>query len=189
MTKVTHLANRRGENPYVYWQQPTLGPQGSFKKKWHIYCRKLTNPEDNTVDLRVGWGTSLAKLFTSFGRSFEFPVVFEYAGDLTMTHIADYMTVEDVFLQIENVFLPASYAQDEIQKKRQWILENDDLLKVYFGTCKEFLESVKGYYCDTRRLIQRKVPADTADGNTEDNTNAGNDEDPDDIYALAKSIF
>jgi hypothetical protein len=192
MTKVTHLANRRGENPFRYWEQPTLGQQGSFKKKWHVYCRKLSNPEDNTPQLRVEWGKSLATLFTSFGKRFEFPVTFEYAGDLRMTHLSDYMTVEDVFLQIENVFLPPSYAQDEVQKKRQWIHDNTDLLQVYFGNV-EFLDSVKAYYRDTRRLIDRQELVDNADSDTKDDKKHpdggvdGNDED--DIYALARRIF
>jgi hypothetical protein len=66
-----------------------------------------------------------------------------------MTHLLDYMTIEDVLLQIENVFLPPSYAQDEAQKKRQWIHNNTDLLQVYFGNGVEFLDSVKAYYRDT----------------------------------------
>jgi hypothetical protein len=110
-----------------------------------------------------------------------------------MTHLSDYMTIEDVLLQIENVFLPPSYAQDEVQKKRQWIHDNTDLLQVYFGNGVEFLDSVKAYYRDTRRLIDRQQLVDNADLDTKDDKKHpdggvdGNDKD--DIYALARRIF
>jgi hypothetical protein len=192
MTKVTHLANRRSESPYIHWAQDIVGQQGSFKKKWHMYLRKLKNPEDNTEKLRKEWGTSLAAFFTSFGRRFEFPVEFEYAGDLKMTHMIDYLTVEDVFVQIEDVFVPASFNQEEMQKKREWIRSNNNLLRVYFGNSSDFLFQVRMYYRNTRRLPILQEPEEedqNKDVPGEKKETGGDESKEDDMYALAERLF
>ena len=94
------------------------------------------------------------------GTAVMWPARVEYALDMGQLHLVKYLMVMDVFQEIEwrwvNTQAKTPDHRCKLQKKR--VLNNTALLTVFFGKDKNFLEQVKTYYRDTRRLKNDTIP-------------------------------
>jgi hypothetical protein len=97
-----------------------------------------------------------------------------------LSHLADYLTVMDVFFEIERRWIngQATSPEHRIELQKTKVLNNKALLTVFFGDDENFLEQVKKYYKDTRRLTDDDVPPGVEDPD-EDNSEDDSEEEDD----------
>jgi ABC-type Zn2+ transport system substrate-binding protein/surface adhesin len=97
-----------------------------------------------------------------------------------LSHLADYLMVMDVFFKIEQRWInsQATSPEHRIELQKTKVFNNKALLTVFFGDDENFLDQVKKYYKDTRRLTDDDVPPgveDPNEDNSEDDSEGDND--------------
>jgi cobalamin biosynthesis protein CobT len=97
-----------------------------------------------------------------------------------LSHLADYLTVMDVFFEIEQRWInsQATSPEHRIKLQKTKVFNNKALLTVFFGDDENFLDQVKKYYKDTRHLTDDDVPPGVEDPN-EDNSEDDSEGDDD----------
>jgi hypothetical protein len=175
--------NKRDDhNPFEYWktQLPMrIQDDGRVRfKYWPIYVRLFDNSDDNTPDNRKKWALDFTIVANDLapknadGTNVRYTAVnIEYQSDMGLSHLADYLTVMDVFFEIERRWInsQATSPEHRIELQKTKVFNNKALLTVFFGDDENFLEQVKKYYKDTRRLTDDDVPPGVEDPN-EDNS-------------------
>ena len=70
------------------------------------------------------------------------PVCLEYQGDMGLTHLSKYLTVGDVFFEIERRWVNSQVRTPEERREYQFtkVLNNDNLLIVFFGNDEDLLK-------------------------------------------------
>jgi cobalamin biosynthesis protein CobT len=96
-----------------------------------------------------------------------------------LSHLADYLTVMDVFFEIERRWInsQATLPEHRIKLQKTKVLNNKALLTVFFGDDENFLEQVKKYYKDTRRLTNDDIPPGVEDPNKDNSEDDSERED------------
>jgi hypothetical protein len=188
------MVNKRDDhNPFAYWKQQLpirVEDEGRIRYKyWPIYVRFFENIENNTEKNRKKWASSFVLVANDLAphnvdgtRVRYSPVNLEYAGDMGISHLSRYLTVGDVFTEIERRWVNDRVGTpEEISAFRfTKVLNNDDLLTVFFGEDEDFLKQVKKFYADTRGLVPTSISKDMNDSSeSEDDTDDSNDSDDD----------
>jgi cobalamin biosynthesis protein CobT len=98
-----------------------------------------------------------------------------------LTHLSKYLTVGDVFFEIERRWVNSQIRTPDERRDYQFtkILNNDDLLIVFFGDDQDFLKQVKKFYAETRHLVPTSIPQNMNDSSGGEDV-TGNDDDSDD---------
>jgi hypothetical protein len=116
LKKSLHLlltVNKRDDhNPFEYWKmQLPMRIQDNRKvqfKYWPIYVHLFDNSNNNTSDNRKKWALDFTVVANNLapknadGTNIRYsPINIEYQSDMGLSHLADYLTVMDVFFEIK----------------------------------------------------------------------------------------
>ena len=169
-TTVTNTAEDEGRIRYKYWP---------------LYVRLFENIDNNTKKNRKKWASNFVLVANDLaphnvdGTKVRYtPVHLEYHGDMGSDHLFRYLTVGDVFLEIERRWIDGQVRTPEERSALQFtkILNNDKLLTVFFGTDEDLLKQVKKYYADTRGLVPTVISKGVNDSSdSDDDTDDSND--------------
>jgi hypothetical protein len=207
---ILKMVNKRDpHNPFEVWRQPitprtqTGGP--IRYKYWPIYVRLFENIEDNTVENRKKWAADFTVVANDLaptnvdGSTTNYPAIhIEYQSDMGQSHLVDYLTVDDVFFEIERRWIDHQAVSPDVRREMQVtkVLNDERLLTVFFGEDKNFLDQVKAHYRQSRGLWDDKIPSnvdkpedegdeddeedsDDGDENKDDSHGSNNDDDTD----------
>jgi hypothetical protein len=183
--------NKRDDhNPFEYWktQLPMrIQDDGRVRfKYWPIYIRLFDNNNDNTPGNCKKWALNFTIVANDLapknadGTNVQYTAVnIKYQSDMGLSHLADYLTVMDVFFEIERRWInsQATSPEHRIELQKTKVLNNKALLTVFFGDDENFLEQVKKHYKDTRRLTDDDVPPGVEDPNEDDSEDDSEGED------------
>jgi hypothetical protein len=196
LKKSLHLlltVNKRDDhNPFDYWKQQLplrIQDEGRIRYKyWPLYVRFFENSENNTEKNRKKWAENFVVIANDLapynvdGTKVRYSSVrLEYQGDMGLTHLSKYLTVGDVFFEIERRWVNSQIRTPDERRDYQFtkILNNDDLLIVFFGDDQDFLKQVKKFYAETRHLVPTSIPQNMNDSSGGEDV-TGNDDDSDD---------
>ena len=186
------INKRDDQNPFDYWKQQLplrIQDEGRIRYKyWPLYVRFFENSDNNTEKNRKKWATNFVVIANDLapnnvdGTKVRYsPIRLEYQGDMGLTHLSKYLTVGDVFFEIERRWVNSQVRTPEERREYQFtkVLNNDNLLIVFFGNDEDLLKQVKKFYAETRRLVPTSIPQNMNDSSdSEDITD--NDDDSND---------
>jgi hypothetical protein len=207
---ILKMVNKRDpHNPFEVWRQPiTTHTQKDGRiryKYWPIYVRLFENSEDNTVENRKKWAADFTVVANDLaptnvdGSTTNYPAIhIEYQSDMGQSHLVDYLTVDDVFFEIERRWIDHQAVSPDVRREMQVtkVLNDERLLTVFFGEDKNFLDQVKAHYRQSRGLWDDEIPSnvdkpedegdeddeedsDDGDENKDDSHGSNNDDDTD----------
>jgi hypothetical protein len=180
---ILKMVNKRDpHNPFEVWRQPitthTQKDGQIWYKYWPIYVRLFENSEDNTIENRKKWAADFTVVANDLaptnidGSTTKYPAIhIKYQSDMGQSHLVDYLTVDDVFFEIERRWIDHQAVSPDARHEMQVtkVLNHERLLMVFFGEDKNFLEQVKTHYRQLRGLWDNKIPSNVGKSEDEDN--------------------
>jgi len=195
--RVLQVVNKRDtHDPFGYWRdQLKVRPQDNGEirfRYWPVYLRWFENIDDNTPENRELWGRDFTVVVNDLapknvdGTSVRWPIQVEYQKDMGRSHLVDYLTVPDCFVEIEQRWVN-SQARTPDQRRElmvKKVVNNRKLLEVFFGDDDNFIQNVVDYYKRSRGLNEDALPArvgaqDSKDSDDDEEEDEEDDEEED----------
>ena len=169
------LERRCFDDPFNLWSTVHINKKDNTKEYtiyWQMYVREPREGKENNEEFRKKWGQTMTDLMNRAGKKFEkYTAEYTYAGDLGCSVIGEYCTVPYVFRYIEE-----HYTQKDNFTKLD-IANDDDILRLHFGTDPEYIERIKTWYLRHIGIVSAGPNGNGDQNNEAEGPEEGDDED------------